>query len=324
MGDVDLTADVERLTFETLAPVAPLAPPPATITARLFRPDARVRPAPAMVILSSSAGVQRHRELYYARRLADAGIAACVVDSFGPRGVRSTVADQSRVSAFQMECDAVAALRLLRQDARIDSDRIGVMGVSKGGVAAINSAIAVRRAWRGVDDAFALHVGVCPGCVAQHRDASTTGRPIFFMLARHDDYTPARFAIDYAQRMRAAGNAHIRVKVYAAHHGWESIGPVYAIANAQNYARCANLIEDDGRHFVAAAGHAMSEAEYRVWVRDHNLLDFGAHAGGGSAALRDRATDDMLAFLAMHGFRRPNLPGAFAGGERSHINSLQD
>jgi len=298
MGDLATAADVERLTFDTLTPVVPLALPPARVTARLYRPEGARRPAPAMVILSSSAGVQRHRELYYAQRLAAAGIVACVVDSFGPRGVRSTVADQSKVSAFQMECDAIAALRLLREDTAIDGARIGIMGVSKGGVAAINAAIAVRRRWRGVDDLFALHVGICPGCVAQHRDASTTDRPVFFMLAQHDDYTPAPFAIDYAQRMRAAGNARIRVKVYTAHHGWESIGPVYAIANAQNYSRCANLIEDDGRHFVAAAGRAMSEAEYRLWVRDNGLLDFGAHAGGGSVALRDRATGDLLSFLS--------------------------
>jgi len=304
MGDVAPAADMERLTFETLTPVAPITLPAATITARLYRPDAAGRPAPAMVILTSSAGVQRHRELYYAQRLAVAGIAACVVDSFGPRGVRSTVADQSRVSAFQMECDAIAALRLLRDDPTIDGERIGIMGVSKGGVAAINSAVAVRQGWRGVGDIFALHVGICPGCVAQHRDATTTGRPIFFMLAQHDDYTPARFAIDYAQRMRATGNARIRVKVYTAHHGWESIGPVYAIANAQNFSRCANLIEDDGRHFVPAAGRAMSEPEYRLWVRDNGLLDRGAHAGGGSVALRDRATDDLVSFLHMNDFKQ--------------------
>jgi dienelactone hydrolase len=300
MGDLALAADVERLTFDTLTPVVPLAPPPARITARLYRPEDVPAPVPAMVILSSSAGVQRHRELYYAQQLAAAGIAACVVDSFAPRGVRSTVADQSRVSAFQMECDAIAALRRLREDPAVDGGRIGIMGVSKGGVAAINAAIAVRRRWRGVDDLFALHVGICPGCVAQHRDASTTGRPVFFMLAEHDDYTPARFAIDYAQRMRATGNTHVRVKVYKAHHGWESIGPVYAIANAQNYSRCVNLIEDDGRHFVEAAGRAMSEAEYRLWVRDNGLLALGAHAGGGSVALRDRAAADLLAFLSLH------------------------
>jgi len=41
-----------------------------------------------MVLLTSSAGVQRHREHYYAQALNEAGIAALVVDSFTGRGVR--------------------------------------------------------------------------------------------------------------------------------------------------------------------------------------------------------------------------------------------
>jgi dienelactone hydrolase len=255
-----------------------------------------------MVILSSSAGVQRHRELFYASELARAGIAACVVDSFGPRGVRSTVADQSLVSAYQMECDGHGALRHLRRDSTIDPARIGIMGVSKGGVASVNSALAVRRRWRGVEDVFALHVGICPGCVAQHRDPATTGTPQFLMLAEHDDYTPAHFALAYAQRMRAAGNRRISIKVYKAHHGWESIGPLYHIPKAQNFSDCPNVIEDDGRHFVPAAGRTMTELEYRAWVREAGLLRHGAHAGGGTAALRERATRDLIAFLHAHGF----------------------
>jgi dienelactone hydrolase len=255
-----------------------------------------------MVILSSSAGIQRHRELFYAEALARAGIAACVVDSFGPRGVRSTVADQSLVTAFQMECDAHAALLQLRRDSTIDPDHIGIMGVSKGGVAAVNSALAVRRRWRGIDDTFALHVAICPGCVAQHRDPTTTDAPMFFMLAEHDDYTPAHYAVAYAGRMRATGNRQIRVKVYKGHHGWESIGPLYHIARAQNFSGCPNLIEDDGRHFVPAADRAMTEAEYRAWVRESGLLHYGAHAGGGTAALKQRATADLIAFLRANGF----------------------
>jgi dienelactone hydrolase len=259
-------------------------------------------PAPAMVILSSSAGIQRHRELYYAGALVDAGIAACVVDSFGPRGVRSTVTDQSLVTAYQMECDAHAALQYLRHDPAIDSDRIGIMGVSKGGVAVVNSAVEVRRRWRGIDDVFALHVAICPGCVAQHRDPRTTNAPMFFMLAEHDDYTPARYAVAYALRMREAGNAHIRVKIYKAHHGWESVGTLHHIARAQNFSDCPNLIEDDGRHFVAGAGRSMSEHEYRTWVKSAGLLRYGAHAGGGTPHLKSRATADLIGFLRANGF----------------------
>lgn len=295
------TVAVEAISLPSLSPVSPIAVPAQTVRAQLFRPP-DAAPAPAMVILSSSAGVQKHREFFYADALARAGVAACVVDSFGPRGVRSTVADQSLVSAYQMECDAHAALQWLRRDSRIDPTRVGIMGVSKGGVVAVNSAIAVRRRWRGIDDTFALHVAICPGCVAQHRDATTIGTPMFLMLAEHDDYTPAHYAISYAGRMRDTGNGQIRIKVYKAHHGWESVGPLYHIPKAQNFSGCANLIEDDGRHFVPAAGRMMTESEYRTWVREAGLLRYGAHAGGGTAALKQRATADLITFLRVNRF----------------------
>jgi dienelactone hydrolase len=256
-----------------------------------------------MVMLTSSAGVQRHREHFYAEALNEAGIGALIVDSFTGRGVRRTVADQTLVSAAQMEGDAFAALALLRADRRIDPTRIGVMGVSKGGGAALNAAIAVRQSWRnGFPHLFDLHVAICPGATAQHRDPTTHGRPMFFMLAARDDYTPAPLAVEYAERMRAAGNRRIKVKVYGnAHHGWESVGPVFDIKDAENWSCCRNFIEDDGRHFVVAAGRTMSEPEYQAWARRH-CVTRGARAGGGTVELKRRATADLLAFLRAHGF----------------------
>src|SRR5260370_21236698 len=65
------------------------------------------------------------------------------------------------------------------------------------------------------------------------------------MLAGGDDYTPAPLAVDYAQRMRLAGNRRIKVKVYGgAHHGWESIGPVFDIRDAENWSCCTNRSEE--------------------------------------------------------------------------------
>ena len=127
---------------------------------------------------------------------------------------------------------------------------------------------------------------------------TTHGRPMFFMLAARDDYTPAPLAIEYAERMRSAGNDRIKVKVYgSAHHGWELIGPVFDIKDAENWSCCKNFIEDDGSHFIPAAGRAMSEPDYQAWARQHCVTK-GARAGGGTPELKQRATADLLAFPA--------------------------
>ncbi|WP_332050748.1 dienelactone hydrolase family protein [Reyranella sp.] len=294
---------MESMAFETLTFDHPTACRPASVTATLHLPPSGARPFPCMVILTSSAGVQRHREHHYAQALNEAGTAALIIDSFTGRGVRRTVADQTLVSAAQMEGDALAALALLRSDSRIDPDRIGVMGVSKGGGATLNTAIAVRQRWRnGFAHLFNLHIAICPGATAQHRDPTTHGRPMYLMLAGRDDYTPAPLAIEYAERMRAAGNRRIKVKVYGgAHHGWESVGEVFDIKDAENWSCCRNFIEDDGRHFVPAVGRTFSEPEYQAWARRH-CVTRGARAGGGSVALKQRATADLLDFLAAEGF----------------------
>lgn len=297
---------MESVSFHTLTFDHPAACRPARLSASLHLPAPGERPAPCMVILTSSAGVQRHREHYYAQVLNEAGTAALIIDSFTGRGVRRTVADQTLVSGAQMEGDAFAALALLRGDSRIDPQRIGIMGVSKGGVATLNAAIAVRQRWRdGFPHLFDLHVAICPGATAQHRDPTTHGRPMFFMLAARDDYTPAPLAVEYAERMRATGNGRIKVKVYgSAHHGWESIGPVFDIKDAENWSCCRNVIEDDGTHFIPAAGRAMSEPEYQAWARQH-CVTRGARAGGGTPELKQRATADLLGFLAANDFAAP-------------------
>src|SRR4030095_14755994 len=98
---------MESLAFDTLTFDHPAACRPAQLTASLHLPGAN-GPPPCMVILTSSAAVQRHREHFYAQALNEAGVAALIVDSFTGRGVRRTVADPTLGSAAQMEGDAFA------------------------------------------------------------------------------------------------------------------------------------------------------------------------------------------------------------------------
>lgn len=130
--------------------------------ARLFVPEAPTVQMPSVVITPSSAGIRFAPEIYYADELARAGVAALLIDSFGSRGRSNSVVDQQLLTRWEAANDAVAGLRWLYGDARFKKDRIGVLGVSKGGIVALDTALEVRRRWMQVSDiAFAAPSSSC-------------------------------------------------------------------------------------------------------------------------------------------------------------------
>jgi dienelactone hydrolase len=293
-------ASVEHLSFDTNAAANVK---PATIKATLYLPPSAL-PAPAMVIISSSGGVIDSIEGYYARELSKAGIASLVVDSFGPRGVKNIIQDQSLVTSWDMENDAFAALIPLRKDKRIDASHIGIMGVPKGGIVAQNSAFTVRQKWRATGDlAFAAHVPIVPDCAVQHRNVTTTGKHIFYMLAELDDYNSAQFCREYADRIRIAGNKNVSVKTYMVHHNWEDTAPVHFQPKAENYSKCKAFYEDNGAMTMAVLNGPtlMKGSDIFEWRRSH-CMTIGAHVGGGTETLKREATSDLVAFLKRAGF----------------------
>ena len=294
---------VEDVTFPTN--VIPNTPNdrPVQVKAKLYLPDAPKLPLAAVIISPSSGGVSANREIYYAYELAQIGIAALVIDSFGSRGLWTSVHDQGVLNPWQSGNDAVAGLRWLVADRRFDRDKIGVMGVSKGGIVAMNMAEEVRRRWmRMTDESFAAHIPISPDCTWINRSMRTTGAPIFFMLAELDDQTPASACVEHAERLRAAGNQKIEVKVYkGAHHAWESLGHgPYFDPVAQNFSRCRLWFEDDGTSVSSDGVRVPSGGEFE-WVKK-NCMTLGTHCCGETSALKRQSTDDLIAFLRKHGF----------------------
>jgi dienelactone hydrolase len=293
-------ASIEVVTFPSNLPLRPFEAP-LQVKAKLFLPENAKRPMPAMVISPSSGGVREEREIYYARQLASAGIAALVVDSFATRGLKK--GDTLTMDAWPPANDAVAALRWLLADSRFKQDRIGVMGVSKGGVVAMNTAEQVRRRWMRMEDvSFAVHVPIVPNCHIVSSSLRTTGAPMFFMLAELDDLTPAKYCVEHAERLKIAGNANIEVKVYkGAHHAWERIGakPIFDPKFA-NTSRCRASVNDNG-NAVTSDGTVLPVGGLNEWMRK-TCLFFGNHCCGGTPGLVKEATDDLIRFLKKHGF----------------------
>ncbi len=278
--------------------------PPVEVEATAYIPARVRRPMSAVIIVPSSGGVEEEREIYYALELAKVGIAAIVVDSFTARGVENSLYDQSALESSDIENDAFAALRMLAADPRFDRKRIAIMGVSKGGTVARDTALAVRRKLLGrMDLQFAAHIAIAPDCVWTNRSSATTGAPMLFLLAELDDQTPPGPCVVQARRMIAAGNAKVSWKTYiGAHHAWEELGASpHFDARIENYSKCRVWIEDDGSMHAASTGDVVPDEGWRDWART-NCMTTGATCCGGTPALKTAATRDVIEFLRRQGF----------------------
>lgn len=178
---------------------------------RLPAPAASGAKLPAVVLVHGSEGVYPELLSFWAARLNEAGIAAFVIDVFGPRGVKSTADDQTLVPFAADTADAFAALGLLASHPRIDPQRIAVMGFSRGGVTAVRSgALRIIEGSAPAGLRFAAHVALYSGGCAGNLAVSAKpgvfdSAPMLFVHGDADDYAYLSDCREYARRIAAAG-----------------------------------------------------------------------------------------------------------------------
>ena len=254
-------------------------------------------PVPAMVIAHGSGGMRPGREDAWALRLNAVGIATFVVDSFGPRGLTSTGTDQSQLSTMANLADVLFALRLLATHPRIDSQRIGVIGFSRGGQIALYSALEpLRRGVIGDGLRFAAHVALYPSCSIPYRAREVSAAPILMLLGAADDYTPADRCHAYADWFRDKGSP-VRVTAYpGAYHDFDIPGPPRFMPRLQSAKGChAEVDVDTGAMRRIDTGEALRGTAVRDYVR--GCAQRGATIGGNPQALA-RAERDVKGFLS--------------------------
>ena len=99
--------------------------------------------APVAILMPGCFGTRAfHRT--WAAHFAEAGWAGVIVDSFTPRGLlsidaREPVCEGARPWGFERAADLVAALQIVRADAKLDSQRIVLVGWSHGGWAIMDA-----------------------------------------------------------------------------------------------------------------------------------------------------------------------------------------
>jgi dienelactone hydrolase len=258
-------------------------------------PKKATAPVRAVVIAHGSGGVSNEREFWWADHLNDMGVAAFVVDSFTPRNIRETATDQNQLSTAANVADALAALRLLATHPKLDRQRIGVMGFSKGGQVALYTALEpFRRAVINDQTRFAAHAPLYPACNSWQVSDQVTGAPMLMLLGGRDNYTPPEPCQEYAQWFKSK-NTDVTVIIYpSAYHGFDSFrSPVHA-KNVVTGVGC-NFNADLDRFVVTirATGEDITRT-FGSYAR--TCVGKGAMVGGDSEA-RKKSPEDVKAFL---------------------------
>lgn len=185
---------------------------------------------PAIVLMHGCGGPVtpsgriRARERSWMERFAQAGYASLLVDSFNPRGVRTTCGAPilGLSSIHDRPFDAYAGLRWLKARADIDGAKVALMGWSHGAETVLSavSRNLVDRIGDG-SDMFVSAVAFYPGCRRLQSAPYRVTTSLLMHLGQADDWTPMTFCEALTRRAVNAGG-DIRIFVYpGAHHGFD-------------------------------------------------------------------------------------------------------
>ena len=306
----------EHVTFESVTPLGTLSIPrqakggltPVKVSAELYMPASRSGPVPAMLIMHGSSGLTASgpKAIAWTERLNSWGIATLVVDSFGSRGIKETATNQQSLSAFANVADAFKGLEALSKDPRIDRNRIGVMGFSRGGNVALYTTFeSFRRVLVPSDLRFAVHIPLYPSCASQYTDAAIDRSPVLHLHGEADNQTPIEQCREYLKWFERMGSEVRLVSYPDAHHGFDHpTDGIFYSRNSQAYIKCDGIYDIPSGKFtrldhVDNPKQTPEEAN-KYWA---SCFSLGSNSGRNVAAQMD-AYEQVRRFLGQH-FRLP-------------------
>lgn len=241
--------------FDILLRAKP-TPVPTTGLGTLILPEgaSAADPVPAMVVVHGSGGITPGREMEVGRTLADAGIAAFVLDYYAPRGIDETTDYMAKVLAvteFDAVTDAYAALGLLSTHPALDSSRIGIMGFSYGGMA-VRLAMdeRVRNALLPSHPGFAAFVDTYGPCFQDWGTTTVNGAPLLTLRGTEDHSNELVACRAREDELRALGVA-VDARIYeGAGHAWEASTPRRLFEESPYVSGCTIRYDEKGHSFI--------------------------------------------------------------------------
>ncbi len=295
----DISIDTANPTNYYQAISAPNEMPRAAIDAKLFMPPGSTGALPVVIVVPGSLGVAPSH-LAHAETFTNLGIAACVIDPFGARGVTSTVANQAQYSFAASAYDVLATVRTLSRLAEIDPSRIGAQGHSRGGSAVLTAAMR-RFSAPILGQSLRLNsiYAAYPWCGHQFLDPDVGDTVVRAVIGDRDEWCLPQQAQGHIQAIRLRGGAASLRIFPGAIHSFDRGTAIELIADASVSRDSPNTyIADDG----AMVDLLTERADPKLVDRDLFVRSMkagygrkGAHIGSqGSDAAEFRS--DMVAF----------------------------
>ena len=270
-------------------------------------------PAPAMIILPGSGGIQPGREHEYAEFLQGLGIAGFVIEYYEPRGLGKEVdylVRTSSVTEFDLITDAYAALELLSTHPRIDGARIGVVGFSYGGMASrLAMDRRIHKALASGHPGFKLHIDVYGPCFQVLGTQASNGAPLLTLRGTEDASNDLQACAAREEELRAIGVEVTSIVYEGAGHAWENEAP-------RSFKEGAPYLQGCDWHYDAQGvphvdGEALFDfrpetsrlerinARFTSGARLAQCVRFG-YIIGRDEVVREKAFEDAAAFLRAH------------------------
>ncbi len=223
--------------------------------------------APAIVALHGCGGMLEKRgqpnarTKSYAKILNEQGWHVLFVDSLTARGVKSVCGGNSQVTQAQRVTDVQAAVAILAKREEVDDSRIGVLGWSHGGTAAL---MANDKSVTYANEPRAF-VAFYPGCgeAGAHKMVWQPAKPVLMQLGAADDWTSPL----PCQSLAARWTTLVRQDTYAdAHHGFDAEGTVLRAVRLDT-AKGAKTVHTGGDPKAKAAAQAKLIAFFKDYFQ---------------------------------------------------------
>ncbi len=209
----------------------------------------------ALVLISEGAGGVDRRHGEYAKWLADHGISAAVLDHWSARGMQRAEVDLQKTrdkggSGVNMTLDANAASIWFRDQPEWKDAKVGYLGESMGGAAALNALAnwpvamakqALQRTPKDMDAVVALY----PACIDRgNLNQKFKSVPFMLVAGEKDQITPAWTCEWQANRMNEHGGNVTFSVLPGMHHDWDAPWRLH-MSQSENTSKCSNYEDGD-------------------------------------------------------------------------------